>query len=190
MALAPDPNDLTVVTNLEGWLGLTNIAPPIPDQLQRLVTAVSMWMQSWMSRTIRSQAYAETRDGNGGNRLILSNEPVTAVASVVVDGKIIPPSPFFGQSGFIFTGTAIVLTGYLFNRGDANVVINYTGGFTTTPPDLEQACLDLAALRWKERDRIGHVSKSIAGETVTFVVKDMSDFVKTTLEKYDSVVPL
>lgn len=190
MAIAPDPADLTTVANLEGWLNLSNVAAPVPDQLQRLVTAVSNWMQSWMSRTIRSQAYTETQDGHGGNRLVLANAPVTAVASVVIDGQTIPPSPGFGQAGYVFSSTAIILTGYLFNVGDANVVVSYTGGFTTTPPDLEQACLELASLRWRERDRIGHVSKGLAGETVTFMVKDMPDSVRTTLQKYDSVVPV
>lgn len=190
MALAPDPADLTTIANLEAWLGLSNVADPIPDQLQRLVTAISMWMQSWMSRTIRSLSYSETQDGHGGNRLVLGNAPVTAVTSVVIDGQTIPPSPGFGQAGYVFTSTAIILTGYVFNRGDANVQVNYTGGFAKTPADLEQACLELAALRWKERDRIGHVSKTLNGETVTFLVKDMPDSVRTTLQKYDSVVPV
>ena len=190
MSLSPDPADLTTVANLAGWLNLANLADPVPDQLQRLVTAVSNWMQSWMSRTIRSLAYNETLDGHGGNRLVLGNAPVTAVSSVTVDGQAIPPSPGFGQAGYVFTSTAIILTGSLFNRGDANVQVSYTGGFGTTPPDLEQACLELAALKWSERSRIGHVSKSLGGETVTFMVKDMPDSVRTTLAKYDSVVPV
>jgi hypothetical protein len=188
--MSPDPADLTTVANLEAWMGLTNVAQPVADQLQRLITAASLWMQTYISRTIRSQAYTETRDGQGGNRLVLGNEPVTAVSSVMIDGQSIPASPGFGQAGYIFTGTAIILTGYLFNRGDANVKVSYTGGFTSTPLDLEQACLDLASMRWKERDRIGHASKTIGAETVTFITKDMSDFVKTTLAKYDSVIPV
>ena len=189
MSLSPDPADLTIVANLESWLGLTNVAAPIPDQLQRLVTAVSNWMQTWMSRTIRSMAYTETQDGHGGNRLVLGNAPVTAVSSVVIDGQTIPPSPGFGQAGFVFTSTAVILTGYAFNRGDANVVVSYTGGFAATPPDLEQACLELCSLRWKERDRIGHMSKTLAGETVAFMVKDFPPDVKTYLDQFKNVVP-
>lgn len=188
--MAADPADLTTVANLEAWLGLTNVTQPVADQLQRLITAASLWMQTYMSRTIRSLAYTEVRDGQGGNRMVLGNEPVTAVASVVINGQAVPASPGFGQAGYIFTSTAIVLTGYLFTRGDANVQVNYTGGFASTPPDLEQACLDLASMRWKERDRIGHASKTLGAETVTFITKDMSDFVRTTLAKYDSVIPV
>ena len=89
MSLAPDPSDLTTVANLEGWLGLTNVQAPVPDQLQRLVTATSAGIQAYISRIIRSQSYNETRAGTGGDRLVLKNTPVTAVSSVVVDGQTI-----------------------------------------------------------------------------------------------------
>ena len=189
MSLPPDPSDLTSVANLAAWLGLTVVTEPISDQLQRLITATSNWIQNYISRTIRSLAYTETQDGTGGDRLVLGNEPVTAVASVVIDGQSIPASPGYGQPGYIFSSTAIMLRGYRFTMDSGNVQVNYTAGFATTPPELEQACLELAALRWKERDHIGHVSKTINGETVAFIVKDMPDSVKTMLTQYNSVVP-
>ena len=65
-----------------------------------------------------------------------------------------------------------------------NVAVTYTAGFAATPPEIEQACIELVALRYKERDRIGHVSKGIAGETVTFQQKDMPPDVQTLLDQY------
>ena len=189
MSLAPDPSDLTTVANLEGWLGLTNVQAPIPDQLQRLITAASAGIQSYISRTIRSLSYNETQDGTGGVRLVLRNTPVTAVASVVINGAVIPPSPGYGQTGYIFSDTAIILRGYTFTQDDQNVQISYTAGYASTPGEIEQACLELCAFRWKGRDHIGHASKTINGETVAFIVKDMPDSVKTILTQYNSVVP-
>ena len=189
MSLTPDPSDLTTVANLEGWLGLTNVQAPVPDQLQRLVTATSAGIQAYISRIIRSQSYNETRAGTGGDRLVLKNTPVTAVSSVVVDGQTIPPSPGYGQPGYVFTDTAIILRGYTFTMDSFNVQVSYTAGFPSTPTEIEQACLELCAFRWKGRDHIGQASKIIGGETVTFIVKDMPDSVKTILAQYNSVVP-
>jgi hypothetical protein len=187
MPLAPDPSDLTTVANLIGWLSET---APDTDKLQRLITAASTFMQTWMTRTIRSASYVETQDGHGGNRLVLGNAPVTAVSSVVIDGQAIPPSPAFGQAGFTWTSTAIILTGYRFNRGDSNVQVAYTGGFATTPPDLEQACLELCALKWKYRQHADRSSATMGNQTVSFVTGDMPESVRTVLAKYDSVVPV
>jgi hypothetical protein len=190
MATTPDPADLTTVADLAAWLSLVNVDQPTSDRLQKMVTAASLFIQQVISRTIRSLAYSETRDGHGGNRMVLANGPVTAVSSVLIDGVSIPASTSPATLGYIFTPTALVLRGYTFTTNDCNIQVSYTAGFAQTPPDLAQACLELAALRWKERDHIGHVSKNFGSETVTFLVKDMPDSVRTILNQYKAVVPV
>jgi len=186
--MAADARDLATVANLAAWLGLSSPSQDVQDQLQRLVTGVSVWIQTWLSRAIASAPYTETRNGHGGTRLILGDYPVTAVASVVVDGQTIPQAAGPNLPGWKLANDQIILWGYRFSSGDANVAISYTAGFATVPPDIAQACIDLCALRWKERDRIGHVSKSIGGETVTYMVKDMPDNVRVVLNQYKKVV--
>ena len=58
------------------------------------------------------------------------------------------------------------------------------------PAEIEQACIEVIAIRYKERDRIGQVSKSIGGETVSFSQKDFPDSVRTILNNYKKVVPM
>jgi hypothetical protein len=181
--------DLTTLANVKAWL-----SPPLATTtddalLQRLVTAASQFIQVWLDRTIAAQAYTETRDGHGGARLVLRNRPVTAVTSLVVDGVAIPPSTAPGAAGYRFDDVSLGLVGHAFTRGFQNVVVGYTAGYAATPPDIEQACIALVALRYKERDRIGHVSKSLAGETVTFTQKDLPADVATLLAQYRNVVP-
>ena len=184
--MSADPSDLTTVANLMTWLNLTVQAP----DLQRLVTAVSQWIENKISRDIMSQSYVETRDGHGGTRMVLGNYPVTAVASVVVDGVTIPPSPGPGQDGWVLVNDGITLRGYAFTTQDlANCVISYTAGYATPPQDLEQACLELAAMRWKERERIGHSSINMAGQQTNFIVRDMPPSVATILAQWNKVTP-
>ncbi len=188
--------DLTTLANVKGWL-----SPPLTTTtddalLTRLITAASQFIQTWLGRQIAPQSWSETRDGDGGTRLVFANAPVTAVASLTIDGLAIPPAPNATTPGYVFSPTVLYLRGsiigpatdiYRFTRGVQNVAIQYTAGYAATPPEIEQACIELVGLRYKERDRIGHVSKSLSGETVTFATKDMSDDIRTVLEQYKRV---
>lgn len=180
--------DLTTLENVKSWLGITAVTDDA--MLTRLVTALSQYIQTWLNRQIASQTYTETRDGHGGTVMVFADYPVTAVASVAVDGVAVPAAASATESGYRFDSTRLYLQGYAFTRGKGNVAFSYTAGYATTPPELEQACIELVALRYKERDRIGHQSKSLASETVTFMIRDFPDDVRTILNNYRKVIPL
>ena len=56
---------------------------------------------------------------------------------------------------------------------------------------IAQACTEQVALRYRERTRIGEVSRSMGGaETVTYSQKDVSDGIKTLLQQYRLVTPV
>lgn len=180
--------DLTTLANVKAWMGLKTADDDA--LLSRLITAASAYIETWTNRTFAQQTYDEVRDGTGCARMMFADFPVTAVSSVVVDGRAIPLAVAAGDQGYRFDTTGIVLAGYVFTRGVGNVQFSYTAGYTTTPPDIEQACIELVSLRYKERDRIGHQSKSLAGETVSFMIRDFPDSVRTILGNYRKVLPL
>jgi hypothetical protein len=100
-------------------------------------------------------------------------------------------SQAFNTSGYRFSSTQLSVRGYRFNRGAQNVVLAYTAGYSTIPPGVAQACIELVALRYRERTRIGEVSRSLGGaETVAYAQKDMSDAIKTLLQQYRLVAPI
>jgi|SRR5579863_222367 len=181
--------DLTTLANVKAYL-----SPPLTTTsddalLTRLVTSASQFIQAWLGRTIAATAYTETRNGFGGTRLFLRNRPVVSVAMLTIDGVAVAPASGPGQPGYLFDDSALYLTGAAFSRGQQNVTIAYTAGYALTPPEIEQACIALVALRYKERDRIGQASKNLAGEVVSFAQKDMPADVQTLLEQYRAVVP-
>jgi hypothetical protein len=130
--------------------------------------------------------------------------PVSAVSLVVVDGLAIPPilaSPsaqpgivvgaFASQAGYLFTPTQLVIRGYAVPRKAGCVTLQYTAGYSVIPPDVAQACIELVALRYRERSRIGEVARAIGGgETVSYSQKDMSDSIKTLIQQYRVVAPI
>jgi len=185
--------DLTTLADVKAWLQTGQSAFPASDDtlLTRLVTASSQYIQAWLNRQIASADYVETRDGTGGRRLQFACFPVTAVLSLTIDGQVVPAATSSSASGYSFSSTQLSVCGYRFNRGAQNVVVSYTAGFSTTPPEVAQACVELVALRYRERTRIGEVSRSLGGaETVAYAQKDMSDAIKTLLQRYRLVAPI
>lgn len=180
--------DLTTLANAKAWLSVSSATDDA--LLSRLISAASDYIQTWLNRDIAMATYTSIRDGNSGLRLMANNYPVSAVTSVIIDQQTIPAS-IAGGAGYVFDSTSIMLIGgYKFTRGFQNVTIQYVAGYAITPKEIEQAAIELVSMRYKERDRIGQVSKSIGGETVTFSQKDFSDSIETTLTNYKKVITL
>ena len=190
--------DLTTLADVKAWLQTGQTAfPPTDDALlTRLITAASQYIQTWLNRQIVQSDYIEVRDGTGGQRLQFGCFPVSAVQSVTIDGITIPPAQPSGPNtgltaGYVFSPTQLAVRGYSFTRGAQNVVIIYTAGYPVVPPEIGQACIELVTLRYRERTRIGEVSKSVGGgETVTYAQKDMSSPIMTLLQQYRLVAPV
>lgn len=182
--------DLTTLDNVKQWLGLNSVTDDA--LLSRLITSVSDYIQAWLNRQIAVTAYTETRDGNGRDFMLTANFPLVSVTSVVVDGVIIPSSTAYNMPGYYLDSKmqSIRLRQQLFTKGRGNVSLSYTAGYAATPPELEQACIETIALRYRERDRIGHASKSLQGETVAFTIVDFPKPVMTILNNYKKVIPL
>jgi hypothetical protein len=185
--------DLTTLADVKAWLQTGHNAFPVTDDglLTRLITAASQYIQSWLSRPIALADYTEVRDGTGGESLQFACFPVVEVRSLTIGGQAIPRAASTQAAGYVFSPTQLFVRGCKFNRGLQNVAVFYTAGYPSIPPDIAQACIELVALRYRERTRIGEVSKSLGGaETVTYVQKDLSDAIKTLLQQYRMVIPV
>lgn len=195
-----DPLDLTTIQDVAGYLGITlktTGTPPVIDTtdatvilLARLVTAASTFIQSHLNRVFKSASYTEHRDGTGGFIMSVADYPMTAVSQVSIDGQSIPAVVNAGDAGYVYTPTAVKLVGYRFSRGMNNVILGYTAGYTSIPFDVAQITVELAARKYKERDRIGIQSKTIGPEVVSFKVSDLTDEFKSLLRQYQKVVPV
>jgi hypothetical protein len=185
--------DFTTLSDVKAWLQNGQSSFPTTDDalLSRLITAASQYIQTWLNRQIPLADYIEVRDGTGGHRLQFGCFPVVTVQSLTVDGQTILQAASSCAAGYSFSTSQLSVRGYNFCRGAQNVVIAYTAGYATIPPDIAQACIDLVALRYRERTRIGEISKSLGGiETVSFSQKDLSDSIKTLLQQYRLVSPI
>jgi hypothetical protein len=186
--------DLCALVDVKDWLQTGQNAFPATDDalLTRLIGAASRFIENWLERPVLAADWIEVRDGTGGQRMAFANVPVTAMLSLSIDGLAIPPAPTDSiGAGYVFSPTELALRGYVFTRRLQNVTMTYTAGYAAVPADIVQACIELVCQRYRERTRIGEVSKAMmSGETITFSQKDMSEPVKTLLSQYRAVAPV
>lgn len=89
--------------------------------------------------------------------------------------------PLVGQ--FSFAAGA-----FSFNQSDYNAQVTMT--YDYVPAAVEQACIEMVGLDLKQRDNLGVQSKSLAGETVSYTSKGMTDSSKEMLMPFRKVAPI
>lgn len=180
---------LVTLAQLKAHIG--NAADATDDAvLQRITDSVCSFLESACNRTFAVTNYVEHRNGNGGRYIVLNHYPVVTITSLQVNGVPIPQSTSWDEPGWVLThGYRLDVRGggYAFHRGDLNVVIAYSAGFAAIPGDLQQAALVMGAMAYKERDRIGITSKSVGGESVSFLT-EMPDLVQRVVREYARVM--
>lgn len=177
--------DLTTLANVKSWMSITSTDHDVV--LTRLISAASNFVASWLNRDLFAADYNERFNGTGTRSLMLTNYPVLSVAAVVINGVSVPAGTDTAD-GYFFDKDGLALRGYSFQAGVCNVRVSYRGGFETIPLEIEQAVIELVSLRHKERERIGLVSKGLAGETITFTQKDFTMSIKSVLNQFKRVV--
>lgn len=180
--------DLTTLENVKGWLDLSGNEHD--DLLNRLVTACSAFVVSWLSIGILHTTYTDKRTGHGGKAMTMANFPLLAVTSLTVDGVVIPAAPNSQCPGYTFDDNTIYLNGYSFSRNKNNVLVTYEAGFDMVPFDIEQAVVETVGLRFKEKKRIGKTSEGLSGQTTSFKLDAFSDSAKQILFQYKKQIPL
>lgn len=133
--------DLTSVAVVKARLGLPSPPTPSDTTLAGLVTAASRAIYAILSRpSILPQPYNETMDLES-DRVFLSNWPVLAVSSVVLDGLVIPPAVLTNSArklGYLLRpgdvappgrAQALDLFGRLYHRRRQSLVVAYQAGY-------------------------------------------------------------
>lgn len=183
---------LTTLQRVKDWLGITDTKND--TVLQQLIDSCSGFIEQYLNRTILSTEYTDLIDGTGSRTQTLRNYPITAVSMLMMNNvaQSILPISNFNTTGVKFEGRQLIGQNVVFPCGKRNIYITYTAGYETVPPAIEQACVEMISMKFKNErgDRFGVSSKSLAGESITFFHGDMSSSVRTTLEQYRNVVTL
>lgn len=193
---------LCSLADAKSWLAIPSATVTEDEIIARLITAVSYDFIREIRRTDFYPAldYSETREGDGGDRIVLRHWPINSISAVTVGGVTI------NASG---SGSPPVTAGYYFDtdldperrweaylRGSvftdtAVVTIAYNAGYEAVPADANQAVIEWVAHRYKTRQWIGQTSKHmVQGETVQTPESEIPMAVKRVIERYRRFDPL
>jgi hypothetical protein len=188
-ALPEDGASLVGLAQVKTFLGIAPDDLSADDLLTDMILRGSEAVCGFLNHRVLSHDASEERDGTGSNRMMFGQWPVTAVQTVRVNGIAIAAQAGIGQPGYRFTPTMLVLDGYRFTRGWANVELAYTAGWAEVPADIAQAVIEVVALMYRRRDHIDVSSKSLAGETVSYITAEIPPSAKQALENYRHRIP-
>lgn len=179
---------LCALQDVKTYLGITDTNSDAV--LNALVSNVSAAVEAYCNRTFASASYTETRNGGCGPKLFLANGPVTAVASVTVDGQTVNPAPDALSGGFVFDSNVVYIRpGGIgpqeFRKGIQNVVVQYTAGFASIPLDVNQATVLWIASIYAKRNRIDKRNETLGQQqTQGYDLSDMPAITKRLLSSY------
>lgn len=168
------PQDMTTLAEVKAYCGVNS--PNADAVIQSLLDAAAPAFAAYCNRgSFFSSEYTCYRDGTGSDRILVVNAPLTNVTEVLIDGQAIQRSVNYG-AGFDFVpgGHIVFLRGYRFTMGTRNVKMTYVAGYNDPegkyplPDDLALATKMYVSARYRERDKLGIGSKSLAGESVTY----------------------
>lgn len=182
--MAASPLDLTTLANVKLYLGITTTAAD--DVLQLLITAASQYVATFCNRIFQQQVYTEVYDGTGTQRLVVKQNPIVEVTSVVVLGIAWLPVTDVFRNGFTFdvSGVLYGMGGYYFPRCLRAVNVTYKAGYLVPPFDLAEAVNEMVADKFKRRDNIGISARQIAGETISYTAGDVPKNAQSVLNLY------
>lgn len=138
---------LTTTANVKEYLGISGASEDA--LLGRLANWATDLIHSYCGRIFQEADYDEHYDGDGTDGLLTNQYPVSAVTLLEVDGVSKDASSYalYGQLGLL------KLKSGRFSRGKNNVRIRYRAGYAAVPKDLEQAAIELVALKYYDRGR-------------------------------------
>lgn len=169
MPVTAAANALVTIAEMKRWLLLSTEDATRDDFLQEAINEWSDTVEKRLGRSIKLQEHENERHHGGKITVILRNIPVTAIASISVDGAALGPSDYtFDRS----SGIVRMVSGKLFGGGPGSVLVTYTGGFETVPGDLKRAVKHLAAIEYNlsghGRNAIAKSAESIGDGNVSY----------------------
>jgi len=139
----PLPVDLTTLTDLKNYISPSLAQSTASDAtLAKIISAVSMGINRYLSRTLAVGTYSEVRNGNGRFSIRTLVYPILSVQSVIIapllgtpGATIVPSTPGASNPILTWDNWSINLQpgwfGACFEQGKQNITINYTAGYIT-----------------------------------------------------------
>ena len=192
--------DLCTINQVNAWIynpvtigtvGNTAQQQALQTQTQALLASLITNCTALITTYVGYQIYPVstfnlTLDGTGNASIRIPLQPIFSITSVTIGQTIIPACPVPGGAGYSFDSAASVvnLTGYCFPRGFQTVNIQGTAGYAAIPADINQACIELVAYKFIQKDHTGIKSLTKNGANVNETTSYMPPEVLAVINRY------
>lgn len=157
--------------------------------IQTLVGRVTDMFESYCGRKFGSLASIEYFEG-GSFRYFVERYPISESPTVQVwedsDRVFGSSSEVDAEDVSVDYNNGIVILDSVLAKGNRNVKISYTGGYTEAPNDLKQACIEQTSkvLREGKKGVVGIPSRSFPDGSVSFLTDALLPSVRFVLNLY------
>lgn len=158
------------------------------ESINQHINRASWELNTLTGRQLLARDLTEYYDGDGSDLLILRQWPINSVTSIYIDaGRSYGSDTLVSSDDYAYydvRGT-VGFDGASLTPGMQSVKITYNAGYTTIPPDIEGACLQMVAIDHKRETekRVGVLSRSDElGGSITYVFD--TPFVDRVVAKY------
>jgi hypothetical protein len=191
-------NALTTLENIKEYLNITGTDDDL--LLENLIDRATGIIEIICNRPLKNVdgqdalvAQTEYFNGGGRSKLFLKYYPISSITSIHDDPDRVYGADtlidsdeyaFWADEGIVeFDGAGTV------GSGVKNIKVIYKGGYTaaTLPYDIEQICIELVAILYKMRDRIGVSSKSFSDGSASYFENLLTPQSREVLRKYSKL---
>ena len=195
------PNALIDLESIKEYLNISDTDTTNDNFLIRKINAMSTLAQQYMNRNLNVESYIENLQGNNRQYLTLRNYPLVSVESVsffdnILDSSQYDVDDYCMERGMIYKETGWTANDFLIGIGGDPVPgkkiiqVQYHAGYATIPTDIQDAVIDLVALKFKEStygdNRFGIESESVGAVKYTYSKKDLAipASISSVLDRY------
>ena len=165
--VSPSAIDLTTLQAVKDWAEVKGAGDDAI--IQAAITGFSKYVQVRTGRDALAsiQGFVDVYDGNGSQRMLLRNYPITELTSVMVDGATADIAASYGIAGVAIIEKAqgigfVFGSSGRFGSGFGNIQVAYSAGYSEVPADLEIAAREAVATNYKRRAWADMKSKSVS----------------------------
>jgi hypothetical protein len=212
------PLDLTTVASVKALASANGLASSNTSDDANIQLAITGFSLEFLRMTgqlgseapaqspfVEPVTYNEWYNGNGNDQLFLKHRPIVSVSIITAGTATIPQSTGVSAVGWVIDQDqkSIVIRSagcgqfgrspgfmgtYGFPRGRMNVNVQYTAGYTGTPPDIEWCATVVVTQNWRRHTLyLDQASKSLGGAaTIKFRDWELPPECARTVYNYSS----
>lgn len=149
MAVEPHAYALATLADLKEWLGFTDDVEVRDDFLQKQINKATDTLETETGRKLKKRDYTDGSTGvythgNATDTIDLTEWPLHSVAEVTINDVVRPATEYYADPA----GMVRLKAGRV-SEGVDNLRVKFTAGYDPVPGDLEDACMELAAHKYR-----------------------------------------